>query len=215
MNGKQYIGITKNTPENRWGNNGINYKSSPYFWNAICKYGWDNFLHEIIFSGLSKNDAAYLEELLIKTFQTQNKKFGYNIMSGGITPTMPIEIRKRISKALKGNKNSFGIPCSEAKKLKISKAQKGKQLTEQHKKNISKAKKGKTHKSLSAESRKKIADKHKKEKVYCDETGIVYPSIQECARQLNLYPTNICKCCKGKIKSTGNYHLHYYNDDNI
>ena len=40
-NNKVYIGITKQTPERRWGKNGINYKSTPYFYSAIKKYGWD------------------------------------------------------------------------------------------------------------------------------------------------------------------------------
>lgn len=36
-NNKQYIGITKQLPEHRWGVDGVNYKSSPYFYNAIQK----------------------------------------------------------------------------------------------------------------------------------------------------------------------------------
>ena len=32
-NNKVYIGITKQTPERRWGKNGVNYKSTPYFSN--------------------------------------------------------------------------------------------------------------------------------------------------------------------------------------
>lgn len=81
INGKQYIGITSQEPERRWGSNGCKYKKS-YFRNAIDKYGWDNFYHEIIFSGLSENDAKYLEQLLIKAFDTK-KPNGYNLTDGG------------------------------------------------------------------------------------------------------------------------------------
>ena len=56
-NGKKYYGITsKNNPSERWGNNGDNYKRHPYFYNAINKYGWNNFKHEIIFDSIK--DAA-------------------------------------------------------------------------------------------------------------------------------------------------------------
>ena len=38
----------------------------------------------------------------------------------------------------------------------------------------------------------------KKRRVYCVETNTVYDSVQEFARKLNLYATNIKKVCKGK-----------------
>ena len=40
-------------PEKRWGINGNNYKSSPHFYAAIQKYGWDNFEHNILFENLN------------------------------------------------------------------------------------------------------------------------------------------------------------------
>ena len=36
-----------------------------------------------------------------------------------------------------------------------------------------------------------------------------YPSVREAARQLNLDSSSITKCCKGKLKTTGNYIFHY------
>ena len=48
-NNKRYIGITCQNPQKRWGN-GKNYKPSSYFRNAIDKYGWDMFRHEILYT---------------------------------------------------------------------------------------------------------------------------------------------------------------------
>lgn len=214
-NNKQYIGITSQIPKLRWGNGGVNYKSSPHFWNAICQYGWDNFEHEIIYSGLTKEEACKIEMLLIKRYNTQKKEYGYNITEGGDSPSIPSEVREKMSIAMMGNKNGLGKICSEEKKKKISEAQKGKTFSKEHRQNISIAKRGKSHKPISVEARKKIADAHKKSMVYCEEQNKIYPSIQECARQLNLFATNICKCCKGRIKSTGGFHFRYYNNDNI
>ena len=56
INGKVYIGITKQNPEHRWGN-GKNYKKGLRFNNAIQKYGWDNFKHIILYKNLSKGQA--------------------------------------------------------------------------------------------------------------------------------------------------------------
>ena len=56
-NGKVYVGITKQKPEQRWGYNGVNYKNSPRFWSAIQHYGWDNFEHIIIQDQLTHDEA--------------------------------------------------------------------------------------------------------------------------------------------------------------
>ena len=57
LNGKKYVGITSQTPNERW-KNGNGYKGSTYFYNAIQKYGWNNFEHEIYQNNLSKKKHA-------------------------------------------------------------------------------------------------------------------------------------------------------------
>lgn len=58
LTGKIYIGITCQKPEYRWGSNGKNYRQCPYFWNAIQKYEWDSFDHNILFTGLTHEEAC-------------------------------------------------------------------------------------------------------------------------------------------------------------
>ena len=82
INKKVYIGITSDNPNNRW-KNGKGYINQPYFWNAIQKYGWDNFKHEILFDNLSKEDACQKEIELISFYNSIYKEFGYNISTGG------------------------------------------------------------------------------------------------------------------------------------
>ena len=67
INNKKYIGITSQKVEERW-RNGKGYSTQPKFYNAICKYGWDNFTHEILISGLDEQEAIELEINLIKSF---------------------------------------------------------------------------------------------------------------------------------------------------
>ena len=50
---KRYIGVTKQKPISRWRTDGSGYKHNKHFWNAIQKYGWDNFEHIIIEEGFS------------------------------------------------------------------------------------------------------------------------------------------------------------------
>lgn len=213
MNGKRYVGITRQRPESRWGINGNNYKNKcPHFWNAIQKYGWDNFDHMVVAQQLSKEGACTMEIELIKKYNTQDRNHGYNTMSGGTAPSIPEEVREKMSLSMMGNKNGLGHPCTEEKKRKISESQKGRRLTGEHREKLSRAKAGKHHRPPSEETRRKISDSHKKTPVFCEETNTVYPSIQECARQLGLQATNVCRCCKGRLKSTGGFHLSYYNN---
>ena len=65
LNDKKYIGITCQTPSRRW-QNGYGYKKQA-FYNAIKKYGWDNFDHIILFEKLSEEEACEKEIELIRT----------------------------------------------------------------------------------------------------------------------------------------------------
>lgn len=52
-------------------------------WNAIQKYGWNSFKHEILFFNIPEENAYYKEVELINFYKSNNPKFGYNISSGG------------------------------------------------------------------------------------------------------------------------------------
>lgn len=211
-NGKMYFGITSRKPIERWGSNGNGYKSTPHFYSAIQKYGWDNFEHNILYENLTKEEACDIEKELIAKYKTQNKEFGYNILEGGQATELPTEVREKMSKAMVGNKNGLGHPCSEEKKRKISDAQKGRRLSEEHKRKLSEAAKQR-HVPCSEDKKKKISQSYPNQrKVYCDETDTIYRSVQECARQLHLYATNVSKVCRGIHQTTGGYHLKYYDD---
>lgn len=211
INGKIYIGITSQKPENRWGSQGCNYKSSPHFYSAIQKYGWDNFEHNILFTGLTKEQACLKEQELIKEYNLINREFGYNSTSGGDIFVMNEETKQKISQAMMGNQNNLGHPCSEEKKKKIRDAQKGRKFTEEHKQKLSEAAKNR-HVPCSEKKKQILKEKSHKKPVYCEELNKVFESVQECSRQLGIPATNISKLCNGRGKTLKGYHLRYYND---
>lgn len=212
INGKIYIGITSRIPEDRWGKDGRCYKSSPHFYSAIQKYGWDNFEHNILFTNLTKEEACLKEQELIKFFNSMDRNFGYNSTSGGEFFTMNEETKQKISQKMMGNKNGLGHPCSEEKKRKISEAQKGREFTEEHKQKLSEAAKQR-HVPCSEEKKKILSQNYpNKKRVYCEELNTIYESVQECARQIGAPATNISKVCRGKGKTVKGYHLKYYDD---
>ena len=88
-------------PEQRWSYEGRGYNKSPHFWNAIQKYGWDNFEHEILFSELTFDEACLQEIEMIRLLNTTDDRFGYNISSGGnggkVWKTHPMAIPVRVT----------------------------------------------------------------------------------------------------------------------
>lgn len=82
-NGKKYVGQTMRTLKERSGKGGCEYKNCKRFWNAINKYGWDNFYPEIIADNLTQEEADKVEIESIKKYKTCDDRYGYNIRHGG------------------------------------------------------------------------------------------------------------------------------------
>lgn len=82
-NDKVYIGITGFDPQYRWLNNGRGYQHQSTFFNAIIKYGWINFKHEILFEGLTEEEALNKEEELIQQYKSYDRRYGYNVSLRG------------------------------------------------------------------------------------------------------------------------------------
>ena len=105
-NGKKYVGITSQNPEKRW-RNGEGYKNNEYFYRAIQKYGWHNFTHEILYTGLSVSAAEVKEKELIKEYGCYMPENGYNIQLGGNSGVkFTQESKRKISLALSGKPKS-------------------------------------------------------------------------------------------------------------
>lgn len=93
-NGKIYIGQTMNKKgyKERWSQHISNskiYKGRNYFYNAIRKYGKDNFTKEILYELKSSNKIELKSQLdrleieLIDKYNTTNPTRGYNSTKGG------------------------------------------------------------------------------------------------------------------------------------
>lgn len=111
INGKKYVGITGRDPYVRWGKNGIHYSGNICFWNAINKYGWDNFEHIIIKTGLTVTEASILEIMFISLWKTQYKTNGYNIKSGGFYDNSNLSNDINVKKNINVVKDNDMVVC--------------------------------------------------------------------------------------------------------
>lgn len=103
INGKIYVGQTWNTLSKRMGKEGCSYSNSPYIFNAIQKYGTDNFYYEILAECSSQYVADYLENSYINEYQSRDHIIGYNLKEGGSVGKHSEETKKKISETLKEN----------------------------------------------------------------------------------------------------------------
>lgn len=88
QNGKKYVGVTNNI-KRRWRCGGVEYRpskgkmTSRPFYNAICKYGFDSFSHEVLATFETCEEAFEAEKHYIESLQSDDMKLGYNISPGG------------------------------------------------------------------------------------------------------------------------------------
>jgi group I intron endonuclease len=200
-NGKRYIGITSQKPERRW-KNGRAYQNNGHFTAAVDKYGWDMFRHDILYSGLSKEEAERLEVELIAKYQTQDPTKGYNLREGGSAASCSEETRARMSEAAR----SRGV--SPAAREAIRKFWTGNKHSPASIEKMRAAQKGRT---FSDETRARMSEAARKKQVLCLETGAVYPSLLAAQMQTGIDRSVISRCCEKKphCNTAGGYHWQY------
>ncbi len=219
LNGKVYIGITSLSLNNRW-RNGEGYKNCTLFYKAIKKYGWDNFTHEVLFDGLSKEEAEKAERNLIQAYQSNNKSKGYNIENGGNSRgKMSEEEKAKRSIRFSGENN----PMYGVRRFGCNNPMYGKHWTDEHKKRHSDLLKGRFAKEKNPmygkhhteEFKRKISEMEsgknnpRARAVRCIDTNIVYETTREASEKTGVNFVSINQCCLGNYKTAGGLHWEY------
>lgn len=219
--GKKYVGQTCQRVERRW-RNGFGYQKNPYFYRAILKYGWCNFKHIIFCRCETLEKANYIEARLIELLRTDDTRFGYNI-TGGADGKMRVSesTLKLMSEVRKGkftgaNNPNYGKKHTSEERKKISDHNKGLFLGEKsplygkHPSEETRMKMSVSRKNSEAvQSHMQKINKAKAKKVLCVETGVIYASAHEAARQLGFGQGNISSACRGEYKQAYGFQWKY------
>lgn len=131
VNNKLYFGVTQQSLIKRWQQHKCNSNKKNYhLYNAIKKYGFNNFKIEIVYKAENKKDMFSKEKELISMYKTNLREYGYNNSLGGEASRfgckMTEEAKEKISKY---QKNRHRLPHSESTKKKISEKAKGRDMT--------------------------------------------------------------------------------------
>lgn len=217
--GKVYVGITNQPPRQRW-KNGRGYRYQRYLSQAIQKYGWGNFRHEVLFTDLTREEAAAKEIEMIALYKSNQREFGYNIESGGFRPPISGETSTRLRKSLKGRRLSYehrksisdglrGHKTSEETRQKLREKNRGKTMSPE-----ARAKMSESHKGLrpSPETIAKWRESNKSlmtpvEQIDIETNTVVgcFESTRDAFRNTGIDSSSITACCHGRRKTAGGY----------
>ena len=213
-NGKMYIGQTYTSLQHRFGKNGIRYNQCTLFWNAIKKYGWDNFEHIILEDGIqSQSEANEKEKYYIKKYKTTDRKYGYNLQDGGSEQTvLSIKVYQydldgnyigeynSISDAMRDNNISNGkiSDCCKGKRKSI-----GGYMWSYDK--VSKLE------SYRRKSKSKPVYQYSLDGDFIRK----YYTVTEASKIANCNASKITSCCNLTVKTVGGYQWRYDYCDNI
>lgn len=225
INNKLYIGLTRQSnPIMRWyrhiSNARLGIDGSLY--NAIRKYGEDKFIFDLLIQTKSEEDLNYFEKYFIEFFKTTNKKFGYNLKTGGANPTLNEESRKKLSNTIKEqfkngrkssspffkgmipwNKGTIGVQpprvIPKEERIAISKRLTGRRLSEETKSKLSVAQ---------SEFQKNNMNKQAKS-VICLETNEIFNSAANASRKFNFPITAVARVCNGGRKKYKGFTFKY------
>jgi group I intron endonuclease len=163
VNGKRYVGQTVQSLNSRWNSHKTHARggADSSLHRSMRKHGPTSFKVESLCQCPDTDALDKAEHFFIWMLGTQKKSLGYNLTSGGESPSPTAETREKLRAALKGKKRP---PFSPEWIANMSKARKGKPggkkgkkygpLSESHRTKVSEAMKGRT---VSIETRRKIS----------------------------------------------------------
>lgn len=206
INNKKYIGQSKDIKRRC---KPSNYKGCTKFYNAIKKYGIENFSFIILEDNLTLEEANNREEYYIQYYNTiQN---GYNLKSGGLNNEYSSESKQKMSNSCSTKRK---IQCVETGIIYDSAMDVEKKLGFFNT-NIISACSGKLitaygYHWIFVDNPIIHKKDRRKKSVICIETGEVFDSAAQAAREKNCSRPNISHCCAGKLSSAGGYTWKFY-----
>ena len=208
INGKRYVGITGRSVNVRWAN-GRGYVRCVTFYNAIKKYGWNNFNHEILHENISKKDAEQLEIKYIKDWKLTDREYGYNILPGGYIFNPTEEVIKEKSEYLKKYYEErpeekerlrlLGIKRFESEESRNAASKRTKEIQEKNPELV----------KIAISNLSKFRKERWEKPIKCIELDRVFSSIREASIETKISYCNIRSCSIGIGLTAGGYHWEY------
>ena len=209
--GKVYIGITCQDIRKRW-KNGKGYELCTAFNRAIQKYGWENITHEILFAGLTKDQACKIEVSMIALYNSSDPSNGYNLTKGGEHYEFSDLIKGRLSDALKSYYRSHpevGEKKSATQIGRVLSSETRKKMSESRKRFLAKNPERRIECGNSFRGKHRSLTNADKRKAIVCSNGERYVSLTEASKLLKISRTSISNHLAGRSHSAGGYTFTY------
>lgn len=197
-NGKFYLGSTTRSFKRRWEehfselNKGTH--KSTHLQNAWNKYSYSNFKF-IVIESLSNKDIVLEKEQYYLDISDKSLLLNCSPSARGCRGVKKTEeFKKKISASLIGNERTRGRPLSKEHKESIRNSLKGRELSPEWKKRI-------------ANSKKDIFCKITAIHLGSEGSILVFESINEAARELNMYPAEVHGVLRGRRKTARGWYF--------
>lgn len=218
--GKKYVGQTRDekTRRERWRNAGLPY-GGVLVEAARRKYGPSAFTYEVLERVVCDDVATLIDRLRdrerywIEELGTLGG--GYNLTDGGYGGHHTEETKARLSEMMRGRYVSEETRRKRSLSLRGSKNPMfGKPLSEETRAKISASLQGRVISAESIEKRLATVGLRSVKQYTVDGVFVAeHASAPDAARSLGLNASNVWKCCKGKVKSTGGFLFVFSGDE--
>ena len=188
INNKLYFGVTQQDLKIRWQQHKCNSnKKNYYLYNAMKKYGFNNFKIEIVFEANTKEEMIEKEMELINLYKTNNRLYGYNNSTGGESSRKGCKLTQDTKdKISESQKNRERKPHSKETKEKMSLSAKGRNM------DLAQKKSALLRKGKPAHNCKKIILNNE----------IIFNSMTEASKELKICVSTISNNIIGLSKKT-------------
>lgn len=210
--GKVYIGITCQNPTARW-RGGLGYRHNGHFFNAIMRYGWENFKHEILYEGMTRAEACQKEKELIAEYRSTDERYGYNLTIGGDGCPGAVKTEEFRQGQSEKTRLLWCDPEYREHMVEVHKGKKQSQETIDKRRNSYLIGHPVSEKTKQKARERATGNKFRARAVLCVEKNMEFDTIKEAADWAGITPPTINRHLHGKKKSAGGYHWRYVKED--
>lgn len=217
INGKQYVGQSRNVRRRFWDHRCVSHETSPKLKEELIKFGKECFTYKLL-EECQEDELDVKEVYWIKKLNPQ-----YNTYNGG---KKGFKVSEDVKQRLRAAGKAQWDKMSDEQKRKVIQnnlkgPRVGHEVSPETREKLRKANLGKKYSQESKDKRRATMNAKKAngyvrdgsghfKSVICLDTGVVYESVKAAAKAIGARPSSVSAVLKGRQETTHGYHFEYW-----